>query len=144
MDVTGTPKNFSYTLSTSATKEAFWHVWTDVATWPTWDTPLKAATLEGEMSLGTKGTLTTQAGQKSSFTITEYEPLQRYAFTTRLPGARLVVRRYFSGADEALQFTHNVTFEGPFGFIFAALLGRGFMRDLPPVMEHLRKRVEAG
>lgn len=138
--VQGTPRDFSYTLETTANKEVFWRIWTDVSNWHTWDTPLREAKLENTFQEGSKGTFVTQQGQRSSFTITEYKPLQSYAFTTQLPGAKLRVRRYFSSEKT---FTHHVTFSGPLGFLFALLLGRGFMKDLPPVMENLKRIAEA-
>jgi hypothetical protein len=137
--IQGTPKDFSYTLSTTADKETFWRVWTDVKNWPAWDTPLKEAKLEGSFQQGSQGNVVTAQGQRSHFTITECKPLQSYAFTTHLPGAKLNVWRYFSG-DSA--FTHHVTFSGPLASLFAALLGRGFMKALPPVMENLKRIAE--
>lgn len=138
-EVQGTPSNFSYTLQTTAKKEVFWSVWTDVKNWHTWDTPLREAQLEGTFQQGGKGTLITKQGQRSSFTITDYKPMQSYTFTTQLPGTTLTVRRYFSSEST---FTHQVTFSGPLGFLFAALLGRGFMKALPPVMENLKRIAE--
>jgi hypothetical protein len=138
--VRGTLRDFSYTLQTTADKEIFWRVWTDVKNWHTWDTPLREAKLEGAFTRGSKGTLVTQQGQRSSFVISEHTPVQSYAFTTQLPGAKLTVRRYFSSASA---FTHHVTFSGPLGFLFAALLGGGFMKALPPVMENLKRIAEA-
>ncbi len=138
-EVRGTPKDFSYTLQTTANKETFWRIWTDVNNWHIWDTPLRAAKLEGTFQQGSQGNVVTTQGQRSSFTITECKSMQSYAFTTHLPGAKLNVRRYFSG-DSA--FTHHVTFSGPLGFLFAALLGQGFMKALPPVMENLKRIAE--
>jgi hypothetical protein len=142
--VTGTVRSFSYTLETTANKATFWRVWTDVKNWPQWDTPLKEARLEGNLQHGAKGKLTTQNGQVSSFTISECTPLQSYSFTTRLPGAKLVVRRYISNeSGDKFQFTHHVSFEGLLDFMFAGLLGKGFMKALPPVMEHLKRIAES-
>ena len=135
--VEGTPRNFAYTLSTRAERDTFWHVWTDVEKWSTWDSPLAETSLEGEWGVGAVGHLTTKSGQSSTFTVTEYDPQNSYAFATKLPGASLVVRRYFTEQNNDLYFTHRVSFEGALAVVFAQLLGRGFRRDLPPVMENL-------
>jgi hypothetical protein len=141
--VTGTARSFYYTLETTANKATFWRVWTDVKNWPRWDTPLKEARLEGNLQLGAKGKLTTQNGQVSSFTLSDFKPVQSYTFTTQLPGARLVVRRYISNeSGSKFQFTHHVSFEGTLAFLFAGLLGKGFMKALPPVMENLKRIAE--
>ncbi len=144
MSIRGNPRNFSYTLPTQSDRDTFWEVWTDVAAWPSWDSPLAKAYLIDKIGLGAKGELTTKTGQSSTFTISEFEPHESYAFTTRLPGASLVVRRYFTSVGDELLFTHNVSFEGALAVVFAQLLGRGFMRDLPPAMENLRRTAEKG
>lgn len=142
--VAGTTRSFSYTLETTANKETFWHVWTDVKNWPQWDTPLKEARLEGNLQQGATGKLTTQNGQVSSFKVSEFKLLQSYTFTTQLPGAKLVVRRYISNeSGNKFQFTHHVSFQGPLAFMFATLLGKGFMKALPPVMENLKRIAES-
>ncbi len=100
------------------------------------------ATLDGEFTAGTMGQLKTKSGQQSTFTLTRVSQNESYIFETKLPGARLVVRRYFSKKDNSLIFVHNVRFEGKLGFVFAQLLGRGFMRELPLVMERLAYATE--
>lgn len=141
--VQGKARSFSYTLESTANQETFWHIWTDVKNWPAWDTPLREASLEATFQQGSKGNLVTVQGQRSSFTVTEFKPKKSYAFTTRLPGAKLVVRRYISNETaSSFQFTHHVSFEGPLAFLFAGLLGKGFMKMLPPVMENLKRIAE--
>lgn len=146
MSVQGTPSDFSCTLKARASKARLWQIWTDVAGWPQWDTPLKEASLEGSPQLGSAGKLITQSGQQSSFTITEWVPQQSYAFITQLPGAQLTVRRFISAEhnDGTLEFTHHVRFSGALGWLFAALLGRGFMNQLEPVMHKLKQIAEGG
>lgn len=143
-EVTGTPKDFSYTLTTTASRERIWQLWTDVAGWPRWDTPLQSASLEATIGTGISGRLVTRSGQRSQFTVTEFAPVNSYAFCTNLPGATLTVRRFFGRGQDGgrLEFTHRVGFSGPLGGLFAALLGRGFMRQLPEVMTKLRQLAE--
>jgi hypothetical protein len=143
-NVTGTAKDFSYTVSTRSDKAHFWNVWTDVHGWPRWDTPLNAASLEGQFRSGATGTLTTKNGQRSSFKITECQSMQSYSFRTKLPGAALTIQRSITRehADGRLEFTHRVQFSGALGRVFAALLGPGFMKQLPEVMHELQRLTE--
>lgn len=141
----GTPGEFAHTTTIRATRDALWQVWTDVAGWPRWDTPLKQATLGDEpMHLGSAGTLTDQGGRSSRFTVTEWVPMESYAFQTVLPGAALTVRRFVVAehAGGRLELTHHVQFSGPLRWLWATLLGRTFRRQLPPVMDHLKYLVE--
>ena len=144
-EVIGTPKDFSCTLTTTASEQRIWQLWTDVVGWPQWDNPLQSASLEGNIGIGISGQLVTRSGQRSQFTVTEFAPTSSYAFCTLLPGATLTVRRFFGRQhdDGRLEFTHHVRFSGPLGGVFAALLGRGFMRQLPEVMTKLRQLAES-
>lgn len=38
---------FEHTITTTASAEAIWALWTDVAGWPRWDTPVEWARLDG-------------------------------------------------------------------------------------------------
>lgn len=138
----GTPRNFSHSLPVTIDKQLFWTIWTDVPAWPDWDTPLAEAMLDGEFIAGAVGKLKTKSGQQSTFTLKHVSQGESYTFETKLPGALLVIRRYFREANSGLTFVHNVRFEGSLGFVFAQLLGRGFMRDLSPVMERLKQVAE--
>jgi uncharacterized protein YndB with AHSA1/START domain len=142
--VTGSTRDFSCTVTTRSDRAHFWQIWTDVNGWPRWDTPLKAATLEGELRTGATGSLTTKNGQTSSFTITECQPMQSYTFRTNLPGATLTVQRSITCEhdDGRLEFTHRVRFTGALAGVFAAMLGPGFMRQLPEVMHELQRLSE--
>ena len=144
-EVIGTPKDFSCTLTTTASSERIWQLWTDVAGWPRWDTPLQSASLEASIALGVSGQLVTRNGQRSPFTVTEFSPMSSYTYRTKLPLAALTVRRFFGRKHEdgRLEFTHHVAFSGTLGGLFAALLGRGFMRQLPEVMTKLRQLAES-
>ena len=144
-EVVGTPRGFSCTLTTTAPKERIWQLWTDVAGWPRWDTPLQSASLEATIAAGVSGTLVTRDGQRSQFTVTAFAPMSGYTFCTRLPLATLTVGRFFGREhdDGRLEFTHRVAFSGPLAPLFAALLGRGFMWQLPDVMAKLRQLAES-
>lgn len=134
---------FAHTLSTSAPPSAVWRLWTDVSTWPEWDTELKAARLDTPFALGAAGTLVPRTGPPSVFRITELTPKQSYTFTTTLPLCRLNIRRWFEQTADSTTFTHEVSFTGPLKAVFGLILGRQFRRQLPRVMEQLRDRAEA-
>ena len=140
----GTPQSFSCTVTVRATRSALWRVWTDVPNWPAWDTPLRQAVSEGPLQLGSVGSVTDQRGRTSRFSVTAYQPEEAYAFATALPGGALTVRRFVSAEHPGgvLEITHHVQFSGPLRRVWAAVLGRGFMRQLGPVMANLARRAE--
>ena len=134
---------FEHTLTTSAAPGDVWAVWTDVARWPEWDSELEATSVEGGgLALGAKGTLRPRRGPASSFVVSELQPGEAYAFATRLPLCRLVVRRLGERGDGGTTFTHEVSFFGPLSFLFGVLLGGRFRAALPGVMENVRRVAE--
>lgn len=134
---------FDHTVTTSAAPGDVWAVWADVARWPEWDVELESASIEGgRLASGAKGTLRPKRGPASSFLVSEFEPEEGYAFTTRLPLCELVVRRRLGGDGDSTTFTHEVSFVGPLSFLFGALLGWRFQAALPGVMENVRRIAE--
>jgi Polyketide cyclase / dehydrase and lipid transport len=48
--------------TTSASPERVWAIWSDTATWPSWNPDVRSITLDGPFSSGTTGTMTTGNG----------------------------------------------------------------------------------
>ncbi len=139
---TGSPRDFQYTLPIQTSRASFWKIWTDANTWASWDTPLQSATLTAPMQLGIRGSLITKNGQKSEFIISQFQALESYTMTTALPLGQLEIQRSFSERNGQLEFTHRVRFLGLSAGLFAALLGKGFMQELPVVMQNLKAMAE--
>lgn len=57
IEAEGTELAFAHTVRTSASPEAIWARWIDVATWPHWDTELRRATLRDPLGLDARGRL---------------------------------------------------------------------------------------
>jgi hypothetical protein len=96
--------------------------------------------MEGDMRLGSTGTITPLSGPQSAFEVVAFDPVQSYAFETRLPMASLRVERSFNAGRK--EFTHRVTFKGPMAFAFARMFGPGFRKALPPTMDALNALAE--
>ncbi len=139
----GTPRRFAHTVVTDASPEALWRVWTDIAAWPTWDTELASAALDGSFEDGARGRLVPLRGPSARFEIAGVEPGRAYTLVTALPLGQLRVRRSWTAADAGrIAFTHEVSFHGLGGGLLAGRLGPRFRRALPDVMERLRARAE--
>lgn len=129
--------HFSHTVETTASPDVIWAFWTDTDTWPSWDTELESARLDGSFALDRVGELVSD-GRTSTFWISEWQPTDRYAFSTRLPAGKLVVTRWLERLpDGGTRFTHDVQFRGLGGVLLSPLLGKRFKAALPGVMERL-------
>ncbi len=134
---------FSHSMTAQCDPICIWALWTDVATWPAWDTELQAATIVGAFKKGAKGTLIPKSGAKSKFVVTELVEGQHYTFVTFLPLARLEITRQLSTKSGATTFIHRVRFVGPLGKLFAWIFGAHFRKALPVVMQQLAQQAEA-
>ncbi len=138
----GTNRRFRHSVKTTAPRAAIWQLWAEPATWGAWDRGLRSAAASGPLGPGVTGTIVDLAGRRASFRITEWHPGEVYAFATRLPLARLHVRRAFLPGP-ATRLMHEVHFSGPLAPLWARALGPGFRRALPPTMAELVRLAEA-
>lgn len=136
-------KHFSYSLESTASPEAIWEIWTDVAQWKNWDSGLKDAKLSSsDFGLGAKGFIYSLEGRKSRFKIVDYEEGLSYTFKTNLPLGGLYVKRYLEQSGGNTKFTHEVWFKGITAGIFSRMFGEDFRKMLPEVLEKIRVLAE--
>ena len=139
----GTDRAFAHTVRTTATPDALWAVWTDVAGWPAWDVELDSAALRGAFVDGATGRLVPKRGPAARFVLEDVEPGRAYTLVTRLPMGALRVRRTWDDLEDDIAVTHAVTFEGVGGRLLAGRLGPGFRRALPVALRRLCEIAEA-
>ena len=108
----GTNRAFSHEVTTTASPEAIWALWTDASTWKDWDKGLKSAEHEGVMAVGSKGRIIPLDGPSAGFEVISLEPGESYTFRTGLPLASLTVERVITGTAPT-RFRHTVSFSGP-------------------------------
>ena len=101
-----------HTVTTSASPEAVWALWSDVGSWHRWDATVERVALEGHFAEGAAGTLCLADGQEAPFAIELVEPRRR--FLDRLHLAGLVIRtdHEVSPADPGAAVTVRVAVEG--------------------------------
>lgn len=136
------PVHFWHEVTSVATPQEIWDIWTDVPQWHTWDSGLKAARADSLLSLGVQGTITSLEGRESAFEIVEWQPLRSYTFRTKLPLGGLYVRRSLEETPDGVRFTHEVWFQGFSKGLFGRILGPGFREMLPDVMAEVARQAE--
>jgi N-acyl homoserine lactone hydrolase len=134
----GTNDHFMWVNETSASPASVWRMWTDVSTWPRWDTELASASLEGGFARGNTGNLKTTDGTTASFEVVAVEPGVRAVFATSLPlGKMIITRSLVALPNGGTRFTHDVAFVGASSPLFSRLLGARYRTALPMVMGQL-------
>jgi hypothetical protein len=131
---------FSATKATTSSRHQIWALWRDADRWGEWDGGLRSARLNGPFATGTTGSLQPMTGPTSKFVIVDVRA-DGYTFETKLPFAVLrVVRQFEIGAP--VPFTHTVSFHGPLRQLWAAILARGFQKELPHTLQRLAALAE--
>jgi hypothetical protein len=135
--------HFSYSLSTQASQDEIWKIWTDVPNWKTWDTGLKDAKLEGIFRNGANGKLTPDQGKISDFIIEKVIENSTYTLKVRIPFGWLKVHRYMVLENDIVVFTHDVQFAGVMKGLIGKKIGKRYREMLPIVMQNIKVIAEA-
>lgn len=131
--------HFSYTESTNASPARIWQLWTNTDLWPSWDSGLKKASLNGQFKIGSKGKITPDKGPKTIFSIKELSENSSYKLEFKIPLGKLLLERRLTVENEITYFTHEIQFTGPFKKFMG---GKRYKKMLPEVMKQLKKLAE--
>lgn len=129
-----------YTAISSAKPEALWDCYTQVASWPNWDSDVKTATLHGDFVTGANGLLQPQRGPRNTFILTEVTQNQSFSNESRLPGARIRFDHTLTALpDNCTKVTHTISIYGSLYWLFRWLIGKSLAQKLPTAVNNLAK-----
>lgn len=134
---------FSHSLLTTASPEKVWNIWTDVKNWKNWDFGLKDAQIKGKFDKDAEGFLVPEKGPKTPFKVTNFKPNFTYTFTSKLPFAKLHVRRLLGYHNQKTIITHDIWIEGPLSAFWWQMLGRRYSKLLPRILEKVKQIAES-
>ena len=130
-------RHFWHSITTEASPEAIWSVWTDVPHWKDWDSGLQDASLAGDFAQGAKGKIISLEGRSSKFKLVAVEQGKSYTMKTKLPLGALYVKRSMETTGTTTRFTHEVWFKGLTAGLFARAFGADFRAMLPGVVRNV-------
>lgn len=124
---------YTRTVTTSASPDAVWALWSNPVTWPVWDPAVEAVTLDGPFEEGTAGRMTLGGGIEVPVHLDIVEPGLRYL--DRLVMGELVIRidHLVQALDSGAEVTVTTTIDGP----GADDIGPMVTHDAPKAMEAL-------
>ncbi|MDB4292298.1 SRPBCC family protein [Maribacter sp.] len=134
--------HFKYSIEVHNSQEKVWGFLTNVARWKDWDTELIESNLFGKFALGTEGALKPKNGPKLKFHISELIPNTSYTFKTKMPIGYLEIKRTLEKKGDTIEFTDDIQFTGFLKRVFGVMLGGGFKKVLPQVMENFKRLAE--
>lgn len=82
-------------------------------------------------------------GPKLDFYITELIANQTYTFRTKMPLGWLEIKRTLTPISNKIEFNDDIKFTGISKYFFGLVLGGGFRKVLPRVMENFKKIAES-
>ncbi len=124
---------FSHTVQTKANSQRIWRVWINVPEWKRWDYQLEYSRLNGKFTEGATGVIKSKRSVESRFLIEEIRK-NKLVISIDIPLSKLKITRTVEPMRKGCTFTHETSFEGPFGFFYGLLFGARFKRELPIVM----------
>ncbi|MBZ5739584.1 SRPBCC family protein [Nocardioides mangrovi] len=124
---------YEHTVTTTASPEDVWALWSDVGSWHCWDPAVERVALEGHFAEGAAGTLCLAGGVEAPFMLEIVEPHARYL--DRLTIGDLVIRidHQVTATDGGAQVLVRTTVEGD----GAADIGPMVTGDTPKALEAL-------
>ena len=134
-------------ISTRASAEQVWRVWSNPSAWPTWDTGLETVALDGPFAVGTRGRLKPNGGPAVRFVIVASQPGQGFHDRSFLPCTQLDFIHHYepAGVDGTpARISHRVEMRGLLTPLFSRVIGRDIARTLPDTLRALAKVAEGG
>lgn len=134
-------------VETEASPEQVWAMWQDVASWPSWDSELKWARLDGDFVAGTRGRMQPSGGPEVAFTLSRVELNRGFSDVARLPLARIVFDHDYISPEKkggCAEICHSVTITGWLAPLFGRVIGGSVKKHLRGAMEALSQRALTG
>ncbi|HEV3231097.1 MAG TPA: SRPBCC family protein [Candidatus Dormibacteraeota bacterium] len=134
----------SRTLTTTATPEAIWKLWSDPQTWGQWNPDVETCQLDGPMADGASGTMRTRSGGEHQISIESVEPGRAFTLvSTAIPGHRFAFTCSIEGAGDASSITQSLSIRGPLKGLFNMMMGERVADAFPAILGGLKAAAEA-
>jgi len=130
-------KTYAHTLTTKASKESIWELWSSVDDWNKWDEDIRDAEISGPFESGTIGYLKPIHGPLTRFRLKETHFQESFTVKSKLPLGRMYMVHEMKEDEDTLSLTHSIIFKGPLSFLYARVIGKRLNKELPNTMHHL-------
>jgi len=129
-------------VTSSASSDAFFARWGDMATWPEWNLDTEWVRLDGPFIEGATGTLKPKGGPKVPFVVERLVLGREFTDVSKLVGARLTFRHLVEQHAAGCTVSVEVTLTGPLAPFWRLVLGKGIHTSMQPDLERLAAAAE--
>ena len=133
---------FETSIHINAPAAAIFALYENVAGWPTWDTDVKSASIQGPFVSGARGVIAPNGGPKSDIVFSDVIRDKSFTANCKLPLCAMRFEHELHARDGGTQATHRVVFSGLLAPVFGRLIGSGMRKTLPQVMIGLKAAAE--
>ena len=135
---------YQHSVETTATQEALWRRWSDMAAWPGWNDGIEKIEIDGPFAVGTTFTMTPPGDEPVRLRIVEMVPGE--SFTDQMDAGDFAVRtthRLEPLPDGRTRVIYRTEITGPAADQIGPQLGPAITSDFPEVLAALVKLTEA-
>ena len=134
----------SATITSTASPQAFFDRWADMATWPQWNLDTDWVRLDGPFIEGATGALKPKGGFTVRFVVERLVPGEIFLDVSYLRGARLAFDHRVRVLDDGrTEVSVQVHLSGLLARLWRLVLGSGVASSLQPDLERLATVAEA-
>lgn len=140
MDTPAVSRSFTVDVA----RDDAWRRLAAVRRWPEWAPHITAATVTppGQLGPSSSGALSVRGFGRTTFVMSAWAPPDRWEWTGRMPGVRIVYDHRFAAAGDATTLTWTVTLDGPLAApvrrVFARIYGRNLDKAIPRLQQWMR------
>ena len=101
------------TVTTTAPAEAVWALWSDPASWATWDPAVEGVRIDGAFEEGATGTMTLTGGIEVPVTLEVVEPGNRYLDQLTMGDLTIRIDHVVRPTDSGAEVSVSTVITGP-------------------------------
>ena len=134
---------YEHSVETTATPEALWRHWSDMAAWPQWNDGIETIDVEGPFEVGTAFIMTPPGEEPIRMRLVEIKPGE--SFTDEMDAGDFAVRtehRLEPVAGGLTRIIYRTEITGEAAGHIGPELGPQITSDFPEVLAALAKRAE--
>lgn len=134
---------YEHSIETTATPDAVWRHWTDMAAWPQWNDGIEKIQADGPFMAGTTFAMTPPGDEPIQMTLTEIVPGEQ--FTDEMDAGDFAVRtthRVEPAGAGRTRIIYRTEITGPAADQAGPQLGPAITADFPEVLAALAKLAE--
>ena len=131
-------------LSTSAPPAAVWQLWSDPASWPSWNPNVERMTLDSPFASGATGLMETPGGRQHKVRFADVQTGRSFRLETAvLPLTGFSFQCEVVPSAGGSTISQSLTMSGPLAFLFSLLAGERIAVTFEPLLKGLAQRAEA-